>query len=102
MIRRPPRSTLFPYTTLFRSPRRREQAPLNAPSERHVCSDPVQKNLAVLPSDGESQTSRASLVLFWLGQPALHSLGGGGGEGGHPIRHLRSTISHPPPSPFPQ
>src|SRR5256885_13116229 len=29
MIRRPPRSTLFPYTTLFRSPRRRfaEQAP---------------------------------------------------------------------------
>src|SRR3712207_8670076 len=25
MIRRPPRSTLFPYTTLFRSPRRRER-----------------------------------------------------------------------------
>src|SRR3712207_9001649 len=25
MIRRPPRSTLFPYTTLFRSPRRRHQ-----------------------------------------------------------------------------
>src|SRR6266536_4642617 len=23
MVRRPPRSTLFPYTTLFRSPRRR-------------------------------------------------------------------------------
>src|SRR5256885_8004674 len=26
MIRRPPRSTLFPYTTLFRSRRRRDQA----------------------------------------------------------------------------
>src|SRR2546430_3563010 len=26
MIRRPPRSTLFPYTTLFRSDRGREQA----------------------------------------------------------------------------
>src|SRR2546426_7154714 len=26
MIRRPPRSTLFPYTTLFRSPRRRLDA----------------------------------------------------------------------------
>src|SRR2546427_4553547 len=26
MIRRPPRSTLFPYTTLFRSPRRRPDA----------------------------------------------------------------------------
>src|SRR2546430_17512786 len=25
MIRRPPRSTLFPYTTLFRSPCRRQQ-----------------------------------------------------------------------------
>src|SRR2546422_6380651 len=29
MIRRPPRSTLFPYTTLFRSPRRR-----GTPSDR--------------------------------------------------------------------
>src|SRR5690349_22665696 len=27
MIRRPPRSTLFPYTTLFRSPRPRESRP---------------------------------------------------------------------------
>src|SRR3989441_5158716 len=26
MIRRPPRSTLFPYTTLFRSPRKRSLA----------------------------------------------------------------------------
>src|SRR2546426_4123674 len=25
MIRRPPRSTLFPYTTLFRSPRRQQE-----------------------------------------------------------------------------
>src|SRR5258708_23824351 len=28
MIRRPPRSTLFPYTTLFRSIRAREERPL--------------------------------------------------------------------------
>src|SRR2546429_6407031 len=27
MIRRPPRSTLFPYTTLFRSPELRDQLP---------------------------------------------------------------------------
>src|SRR5947209_10798100 len=27
MIRRPPRSTLFPYTTLFRSPRRPRRPP---------------------------------------------------------------------------
>src|SRR5438093_5694389 len=31
MIRRPPRSTLFPYTTLFRSPR-----PPVLPGRRHV------------------------------------------------------------------
>src|SRR2546430_8831520 len=29
MIRRPPRSTLFPYTTLFRSPRRAPSASAN-------------------------------------------------------------------------
>src|SRR3712207_7989159 len=29
MIRRPPRSTLFPYTTLFRSPRGRRQQALD-------------------------------------------------------------------------
>src|SRR2546422_9112333 len=33
MIRRPPRSTLFPYTTLFRSPRR----PRSWPSPRREC-----------------------------------------------------------------
>src|SRR3989475_8882397 len=33
MIRRPPRSTLFPYTTLFRS---RGVAPAPAPSLEHV------------------------------------------------------------------
>src|SRR5689334_24430667 len=31
MIRRPPRSTLFPYTTLFRSPRRRSRRPSSPP-----------------------------------------------------------------------
>src|SRR5258706_13369159 len=37
MIRRPPRSTLFPYTTLFRSPRaRRKQAGGFAIDQLHV------------------------------------------------------------------
>src|SRR3989475_13087015 len=31
MIRRPPRSTLFPYTTLFRSPRRASEAAGSGP-----------------------------------------------------------------------
>src|SRR2546422_7985512 len=39
MIRRPPRSTLFPYTTLFRSrpaPRRRLRSSLPRPLPRHA------------------------------------------------------------------
>src|SRR3712207_8066241 len=39
MIRRPPRSTLFPYTTLFRSPRR-EQEPRAAEREHAVADQP--------------------------------------------------------------
>src|SRR5258708_18198420 len=34
MIRRPPRSTLFPYTTLFRSPQSNDIA--NASNKRHT------------------------------------------------------------------
>src|SRR5437763_15726362 len=34
MLRRPPRSTLFPYTTLFRSPFRRQHHPLHPGSHR--------------------------------------------------------------------
>src|SRR3712207_8191691 len=36
MIRRPPRSTLFPYTTLFRSPLRFACRPIGAPSRPHM------------------------------------------------------------------
>src|SRR3970282_2377295 len=35
MIRRPPRSTLFPYTTLFRSPRLRRALPAHPPGGDH-------------------------------------------------------------------
>src|SRR5256885_13244784 len=40
MIRRPPRSTLFPYTTLFRSPRAAAVRVLAPSGERHQ-SDPL-------------------------------------------------------------
>src|SRR3712207_5639094 len=36
MIRRPPRSTLFPYTTLFRSFVSERKAPLSTRSIRHI------------------------------------------------------------------
>src|SRR2546429_2051097 len=37
MIRRPPRSTLFPYTTLFRSEKR---SPSSSPADRRPSSSP--------------------------------------------------------------
>src|SRR2546430_5277395 len=52
MIRRPPRSTLFPYTTLFRSHRMRNlrqsnRAPL--PSIAHVIFGVVSGSMPLLP-----------------------------------------------------
>src|SRR2546430_13350084 len=42
MIRRPPRSTLFPYTTLFRSSQLRSSPPLPlSRSRRRVCRSPT-------------------------------------------------------------
>src|SRR5256885_7407711 len=38
MIRRPPRSTLFPYTTLFRSGRMRDRLPRAAPDRAPAAS----------------------------------------------------------------
>src|SRR5437773_7605441 len=37
MIRQPPRSTFFPYTTLFRSKQNLDRSPLD---RRSVCADP--------------------------------------------------------------
>src|SRR2546421_8396976 len=41
MIRRPPRSTLFPYTTLFRSPLNASQAQLCSGPHREPKLEPV-------------------------------------------------------------
>src|SRR2546427_12697565 len=45
MIRRPPRSTLFPYTTLFRSGRARRTLPrhVRRPSRPHATSTPPRR-----------------------------------------------------------
>src|SRR2546427_3096462 len=40
MIRRPPRSTLFPYTTLFRSHLLRPASPVSSPSVHRMVLDP--------------------------------------------------------------
>src|SRR3712207_8475484 len=49
MIRRPPRSTLFPYTTLFRS-RRRARRVAMAARERRPPADLAERVAAVLRS----------------------------------------------------
>src|SRR5438876_5980847 len=53
MLRRPPRSTLFPYTTLFRSVLRCGRTPVGAPSQRR--------------KDG----LRARFLLTDVGRPSL-------------------------------
>src|SRR3546814_10986368 len=55
MIRRPPISTrtdtLFPYTTLFRSPSLRASVRLNGPAEIHRCAALQEKAGGGLPPD---------------------------------------------------
>src|SRR5256885_11950647 len=53
MIRRPPRSTLFPYTTLFRSGRGREAAPA-CDEPAHGEADEQQRVRRVRSSEVES------------------------------------------------
>src|SRR3712207_7927132 len=60
MIRRPPRSTLFPYTTLFRSHvatvRRLGPAASSPPGDAH-CSSVGKPNPCLVPPRSEEHTS---------------------------------------------
>src|SRR5256885_10772386 len=44
MIRRPPRSTLFPYTTLFRSARMKRNGPSRRATRRESASSPLRRS----------------------------------------------------------
>src|SRR5258705_1836883 len=60
MIRRPPRSTLFPYTTLFRS---------RAGQEENVSSSPWRETTTSLPSFSWPRSTcseRGSSISFWM------------------------------------
>src|SRR2546425_2231975 len=71
MIRRPPRSTLFPYTTLFRSRSRRPRSarcraasPLREPPEDPgTCRDPSAPWLR-LPHRSEEHTSELQSLAY--------------------------------------
>src|SRR2546427_4799425 len=58
MIRRPPRSTLFPYTTLFRSPLRGEQADGGAHARRFRCGSRDQIRLPTVLQRGGCGSGR--------------------------------------------
>src|SRR5260370_32495144 len=64
MIRRPPRSTLFPYTTLFRSQQRKAALVLVARVVQELARIPVVARLVVVPLDQERHLGHeAALVL---------------------------------------
>src|SRR5438067_7074703 len=58
MIRRPPRSTLFPYTTLFRSRCRRRARDRHRLSSPHVPLSPPLRSRQALRARGRGSTSR--------------------------------------------
>src|SRR5256886_16405840 len=88
MIRRPPRSTLFPYTTLFRSTRLR-------PAARHgsrrsgAGADP--RLVAARARGGERERAGGDRVEHWAG-------GGGAGEIGRGPGRERGEIPGVPGS----
>src|SRR3989454_9466042 len=64
MIRRPPRSTLFPYTTLFRSEHGQNNASFHERSSGHwVVAARVQRVAAQDPFDAEPHTSDCAVAL---------------------------------------
>src|SRR2546422_11772356 len=89
MIRRPPRSTLFPYTTLFRSPA--AAAPRLAPRKTATRQLAV-KRLGSHPAGahhrsggrigGRVKASPQSGAAGEIGEPLPHGLAAGGGGRG--------------------
>src|SRR3989475_8397547 len=65
MIRRPPRSTLFPYTTLFRS----HFARYTPEMVEQVCGSPKEKFIKVaemlLENSGRDRTSAFAYAVAW-------------------------------------
>src|SRR2546422_6066338 len=128
MIRRPPRSTLFPYTTLFRSiagtgdERRRLTTQIGAlglADRVHLLDHVAQVDALIHDSDVLVMPSRAeglgSVVLhaLALGKPVVATDAGGlpeivppeglvpVGDAGALARKVVRALDHPSPFPFP-
>src|SRR2546422_11758635 len=74
MIRRPPRSTLFPYTTLFRSPRLclAGGCAMNSVANGKICEQTPFREVFVQPAAGDNGTALGAALYVAhhrLGQP---------------------------------
>src|SRR3712207_6958487 len=72
MIRRPPRSTLFPYTTLFRSPGRRGRARRVVVRDRVRLEGAVLQRRDAVPAVGEPRVVAVSEVAEPLDDAGVH------------------------------
>src|SRR3712207_8498007 len=68
MIRRPPRSTLFPYTTLFRSARGREVGDVDAARKEVDVRVQVTLRLEQAPAAREDDVGSAEKLALELGE----------------------------------
>src|SRR2546422_10818043 len=68
MIRRPPRSTLFPYTTLFRSRRRRPLLPQPSADAQRAEREPEHARRVHAPREAQPLLLRALGKLFLDGR----------------------------------
>src|SRR3989442_15210869 len=99
MIRRPPRSTLFPYTTLFRSP------PL-LPARGELAADSLSRRLGW---QGWLALLLVPPLIAWVASPPWRrapadagvTSGGGGGRGLRPPGRPGRDSAGGPGGPFP-
>src|SRR5260370_24033498 len=102
MIRRPPRSTLFPYTTLFRSPRTTSRSFSSLPQNHMVVAVPHVGYHVIRSEEHTSELqSHLNLVCRLLlekknHRPQDHHVGGrqrAGGDAERPHRQRRRPVA---------
>src|SRR2546422_7636139 len=100
MIRRPPRSTLFPYTTLFRSSTTR---PMSIPAQAERMGTPASINASEPPQDRKSTRLNSShgyisYAVFCLKKKKKTSKrlqnSSGGTAHAPESHHVRTRLSH--------
>src|SRR3712207_8641836 len=89
MIRRPPRSTLFPYTTLFRSGWARCSTPSTSASHR-----PTSTSDALAADDAEADRPRARAVARGVGRDDGEPVAPGGDRKSTRLNSSHANISY--------